>query len=120
MALKNDVVIAQPEQEETVLLELALYTNYTWQGDMYEKGKAYRFKRSDAMQLLTETDFNRPVWKIYRAPVQKVTPKNIVIDATSIEVRKVAEPIHGLGQKRINVGDDSEIRDILTEGDVQI
>lgn len=118
MALKNEVKTDGVTPIETVLLELALYTNYTWKGSTFEKGKAYRFKRVDAMQLLTETDFGRPVWKIYRAPVQKAAPKESIIDATSVEVQNIAEPIHGIEQKSISVGDDSEIQDIL--GDVTV
>jgi hypothetical protein len=106
--------------EDTVTLELELYQNYTIHGEVYTKGTPYRFLRADAMHLLAERDLNRPVWRIYRpAPVirEKVTE---VVDATRRTVP--TEFVHGvpLETRRIEVGDDSEIADILTSDDENV
>jgi len=45
MALKTEKIEKSPEpavKPDTTVLELALYTQYTWQGETYEKGKPYR------------------------------------------------------------------------------
>lgn len=100
---------------QTTVLELAMYKQYTWQDVTYEKGKPYRFRTADAMILLQEQDAGRPVWKQYIAPKPRVAPRNEVVDAT--DQRTSGEPIDVLtGGKRIEVGDDSEIKDILDAG----
>jgi hypothetical protein len=122
MALKTEKIEKTPEpaaKPDTTVLELALYTQYTWQGETYEKGKPYRFRTVDAMQLLAETDTGRPIWKLYQAPKPRVAPKNEVVDATGVQAGIPDEPVHfSPPRKRIEVGDDSEIQDILgkTEG----
>jgi hypothetical protein len=109
--------------EDTVLLELAMYTNYTWQGQSFVKGKAYKFHRSDAMQLLSEADAGRPVWKMFRAIKPKVQPANVVVDATAMNIRKTdPDDMRGVPEgdntpKRIDVGSDDEISDILGRED---
>lgn len=118
MALKEKS--PAPKPDDTVLLELALYSNYTWQGESYEKGKAYRFRQADAMALLGKEDFGRPVWRVYHPPVKKLEAQNLVVDATSIASQPEAEPIHGVAPpkpKRIDVGTDEEIADVLNRPD---
>lgn len=105
----------QPKTVQTTILELAMYKQYTWGGITYEAGKPYRFRSEDAMILLAETDADRPVWKIYSPPKIQQAPKNEVVDATL--KRAVATPVDeiGLPAKRIDVGSDSEIADILEQ-----
>lgn len=113
-----------PVAVNTTVLELAMYKLYTWGGYTYEKGKPYRFKNSDAMILLGEMDTGRPVWKIYRPPPVKQAPKNEIVDATMIAA---PTPVDEFGQplmssddpaKRIDVGSDDEIADILNRPDI--
>ena len=109
-----------PPTPETIILELALYVNYTYNGKLYVKGTGYRFKRGDAINLLSERDFGRPIWKIFR--VEKPVPKReVIVDSTEDEVHTVAEPIPGTveptRQTRIEVGDDSELADLGLNGE---
>jgi hypothetical protein len=128
MALKGTIekkaeasVVANPLANTTVL-ELSLYAKYTWGNVTYEKGKPYRFKNSDAMILMGELDHGRPIWRVYQPPVQRQAPRNEVVDATMISA---PVPVDEFGQsvgprmppKRIEVGDDSEIADILNPPD---
>jgi len=123
MALKTEKVEKTPEpvKPNTTVLELAMYTQYTWQGETYEKGKPYRFKTEDAMQLLAETDTGRPIWKLYQAPKPRVAPKNEVVDATGVKAGTL-DAAMGMppASRRIDVGDDSEIKDILEGGDITV
>jgi hypothetical protein len=129
MALKTETKpatepAAQPQaQPQTTVLELALYTQYTWGGETYEKGKPYRFRSVDAMKLLAETDTGRPVWKLYQAPKPRQAPKNEIMDATGVQVTVPGEPINvPPAAKRIDIGSDDEIQDILKNegGDVTV
>lgn len=106
MALKNE-----KKTEEELVLELALYSVYNRGGQMYEKGKQYRFNKDTAISLLSERDHGRPIWQIYK-PVKRVVRTEAPVDATKVEVT-VVEPIPGEPQKRIDIGDDSEIADVL-------
>ena len=128
MALKTEKppeasVVASPMPNTTVL-ELALYKIYTWGPNTYEKGKPYRFKNSDAMILLAEHDLDRPVWKIYKPERPKQVVKPEIVDATMIaapiQVDSLGEPLTPVGKlppKRIDVGTDNEIADILNRPD---
>ena len=126
MALKTKE--DKPVQSDTTVLELALYTQYTWLGTTFVKGKPYRFKNADAMQLLSEQDYGRPVWSLYRPPTKAAAAMNSVVDATNITVPEPdEEPLPGTldtGRKRIEVGTDDEIADILgkveDEGNVTV
>ncbi|PWT89298.1 MAG: hypothetical protein C5B54_09120 [Acidobacteria bacterium] len=108
--------------EETVLFELALYTHYTWRGETYRKGDVYKFKRADAMVLLAEQDAGRPIWQVHR-PKKVRAPKELVVqDATKVVVAPPQEPSFGSTPerpKRIDVGDDTEIADILNRPDTE-
>lgn len=103
------------------MLELALYKIYTWGAMTYEAGKPYRFRNADAMILLAEQDLGRPIWKLWRKPVPKAAPKNEPVDVTMVHapipVNELGEvstaPVGAPADKRIDVGDDSEIADIL-------
>lgn len=126
MALKTDKVDAPTTTtptapaEDTVLLESALYKNYNWRGTLYEKGKAYKFTRQTAITLLGEQDNGRNIWKLYRAPKPKAAPKNLVVDVTSVNMDQDLDPIHGVVATRINIGDESEISDVVGGGDVTL
>ena len=130
MALKTDAAGKTPttaptQKADTTLLELALFTNYTWGRNSYVKGKAYKFTTKDAMRLLAETDFGRPIWKIHTPAKAKEVQKNEPVDATMISA---PEPVDEMGdlvpdapspvdEKRISIGDESEISDILNRDD---
>jgi YD repeat-containing protein len=111
---------------DSVLLELSLYRFYTWQETTYEGGRAYRFNRDAAMQLLAEQDAGRPIWRLYRPAKPKEKPKNIVYDATEVTAVRTRENIHGTDSnsapvRRIDVGSDDELSDILSrDGDVTV
>lgn len=115
---KSEPAAAPAPVEETALLELSLYTNYTWRGVTYEKGKPYRFRTNDAMTLMSELDHGRPVWKLYRPPLKKTQVVPDVVDATEIRTETAGEELMGVDPttvkpKRIDVGTDDEIKDIL-------
>lgn len=131
MALNKPVVTEQSKAvtsvEDTVDLELALYTNYNVGGQMYVKGTAYRFTKSSALTLLSERDCGRPVWKIHQKPQAKVKAEQGPVDATKVVVKSV-EPVPGTPEypkTRIDIGTDAEIADIIggakeSEGDVTL
>lgn len=119
MALKSNVPSSgtpptQPSAvpQDTVLLELSMYTNYTWRGHTFHKGKAYRFSRDDAMRLLSERDCERPVWKMYQKPAPKVVHENTEIDATQImsEAVDMSMGKAKIENKRIDIGTDDELK----------
>jgi hypothetical protein len=106
---------------ETMVLELDLYKSYTYRGTTYTAGKAYRFRLATAVDLLGEKDCGRSIWKRYRPVVVKPVVQ-VVTDSTNVEIVDADEPIHGTDpedgkQKRIDIGDDSEIADILNSPD---
>lgn len=104
---------------DTLHLQLALYSNYTVGQTTYVKDVVYKFTREQAVQLLQEQDHGRPVWKIYRKPTPRA--KDLApVDATKMVMATPQEPIHGVEVPpvtRIDVGDDSEIQDIINAGD---
>ena len=132
MALKTDKAAEAPVKastEGTTILELALYKIYTWGANTYEQGKPYRFRNADAMLLLSEQDLGRPVWKIHRPMKPREAPKTEIVDATSITaLLPVEDPLTLRPDpkiKRIDVGSDDEIQDILNavtddSGDVTV
>lgn len=109
----------KPAAPTTIVLELALYTNYTYKGFTYQKGKPYRFSRETAVDMLSEFDSGRPVWRVYNPPAPKTAPKVEVVDATAVEpVGIIDDPVREEDPKRrIEVGSDDEIRDILNPAD---
>ena len=95
----------------------------------YEGGKPYRFNNIDAMRLLAEQGMERPV-NIHQPAKPKQAPKNEIVDATR---NRVTNPVDEFVEtisatipspKRIDVGNDSEIADILAKtedsGDVTV
>ena len=107
-------------EPDSVLLELALYTNYTWNKETFQKGKAYKFAKDVAMELLSEEDHGRRVWRIYQPkPKPQTAQTDVVYDATTLKPPPPAEEPTGSPdpEKRINVGDDAEITDILNRTD---
>lgn len=105
---------AQAQPQDTIILELALYTNYTFRGIQFQKGVQYKFKREDALNLLSERDAERPVWKIYRPKLVKVERPKIE-DQTAIEVPPPAEPIPGTPPARLDIGTEEELAEILAD-----
>jgi hypothetical protein len=124
MALRTE---QKPANDDTTVLELALYKIFMWQDRKFEAGKPYRFKNADAIMLMGERDHDRPIWKLYRPPVVRQATQPVVVDATAVQVtaplNEFGEPVNK-DQKRIDIGDDSEISDILeqasSEGDVTV
>lgn len=121
---KTPVVAEKPaEAAPTTLLELALYTHYTWGGVTYEKGTAYRFAQQDAMALLGELDCGRPIWRQYTPPRKKVPTVMPVVDSTEVRAVRSRQSLEeaalrgGTPVKRIEVGTDEEIADILNQPD---
>ena len=116
MAIKTQTTAAPaapaPAPQDTMVLELDLYSNYNRGGVAYVKGKQYRFSRENALTLLSEQDLGRPVWKIFRVkPVQKAEEK--VVDYTEAVIAPVLEPIVGSEvPNKIEIGDDSELADL--------
>lgn len=118
---KIETAVETAEVQPSPVLELALYKLYTWQGNTYERGKPYRFTYHDAMQLLSEQDHGRAVWRMYQPPVKRVAPKEEIVDATRVRA-EVPDPDlpYLVGRpaaagKRIDVGSDDEIQDILNQ-----
>lgn len=109
----------QPPEEDTLTLELALYTSYMMGGYKYEKGVPYKFRRETALDLLAESDTGRPIWKQYRKPIPKHIKTNETIDARNMLIPPPPlEPIHGVEEtesKRIDVGSEEEFNEILQE-----
>lgn len=124
MALKVPPDKVQDQPADTILLELAMYNHYTWLGVTYEKGTAYKFKRDDALALMAEQDYGRPIWRQYRAPKPKVAAKMPIVDSTEVQAvraRISLEDAAARGNntgKRIEVGTDDEIAEILNKPDV--
>ncbi len=113
---------AAPAAPTTVDLELVLYARYYRGGALYEREQAYRFTTEQADILLAEVEdgTGRPVWKRYKAkpPVQRPDSgvKNIV-NAQSFDVKHLSDRDNAFVGQRINVGDDSEIADLLPQDD---
>lgn len=135
MALKTPAVPAEPPVPvvPTVLLELALYTNYTRSGTVYEKGTAYKFTQEDALALLGEEDFGRPIWRRYQPPKPKRKAQMPIVDSTEVRAVRSRQSLEEAAYqganppqaKRITVGTDEEIADILNRpedlsGDVTV
>ncbi len=122
-----DVKQVESEGESGILLELALYKNYTCGTGMdlmaYEAGKAYRFTQETAMALLSEQDHGRPIWRIYRPARVKTHQASPVVDATRVQATRTRQTVDQVlnppdsGKKRIEVGDDAEIADLLPKDD---
>jgi hypothetical protein len=125
MALEKKTAEQAAEPVDTsIVLELQLYTTYNYHGVIFEKSKPYRFKREDAMNLLSEMDSNRQVWKMYRPAAKKAEVVPVVQDKTKMDIPDEVTELGENQPRRNEIGDDSEIADILdkvnSEGDVEI
>lgn len=121
MALKTTTKIADavPAEAPTMVLELALYTNYTRDTNTFVKGEKYKFKADQAMALLQEADHGRPIWRVYREPAKPKVQQGPV-DVTKMVVTPIIDPIPGsVPENRIDIGDESELG-LPTEEDVTI
>lgn len=126
MALKTPEKPApeKPPEQATVILELALYTHYTWGGVTYEKGTAYRFTQDDALTLLGEEDHGRPIWRKYTPPKPKRQPQMPIVESTEVRAVRTRQSLEDAANtrtppvgKRIDVGTDEEIADVLNRPD---
>jgi hypothetical protein len=126
MALNSKIKPEETQvQDDTILLELTMYNNFTIGETTYEKGKPYRFTQKVALRLLAEQDMGRPVWKQFVAPVEARAPKAVVVeDRTKIEIPQEIEPDPAASNsgstKRIEIGDESELADILNKDEVTV
>jgi hypothetical protein len=115
--LKTNVQPPAPEQDQTMIMELSLYSSYNRDGRVYTKGQQYRFRQQDALMLLQERDCGRPVWKIHQE-VKKTLRQMGPVDVTRVAVAPVPEGIPGVGEPvKIEIGDDAEIADVLAHVD---
>jgi hypothetical protein len=119
--------VAGPQPVDTIVLELTMYVNYTWNGETYHAGTPYRFKRDDAMILMSEQDHERPIWRIYQPPKIKKAQRAPEVDSTEVKAVRTRQSLEEAGfrdtrkgtntGKRIDVGTDEEIADILDRPD---
>jgi hypothetical protein len=120
---------AAPAPVQTIILTPALYERYLRADVLYEKDQPYRFTVEQAATLLAEQDTDRPLWKRWSDPAKVrqqefVESAPVVKDMTASTVKELPDAEDGSTAKVINVGDDSEIADILnatdTEGAVKV
>lgn len=102
---------------DTVLLTLTMYKVYNRHKAEFLGGKAYRFTKAQAAILLEEHDTGRPIWKLYKAPTapkpRHVIEQEAIVDHTAVEVLETLEEEVPSYNSANNLGDDSEIKDIL-------
>ena len=107
-----------------VLLELTHFKRYYRMGVMYESGQIYRFTSEQAVQLLSEQDNGRAVWRVHRGAQVELSPaarkEASIVDLTERVI--VAQPVSDdptfVTPKRIEIGNDEEIESILSTGDI--
>ena len=122
MALRSKV--DKPETMPLIELELAIYKRYTRGASTFEAGKVYRFTQEQAMQLLTEQDNHRSVWKVYRPGAAPLTPEQrkeaSVVDYSERPLNVLSETDDPtvLKPKAVEIGNEEEIASILATGDV--
>lgn len=123
MAVVDKTVVALPVQY--VELELSVYKRYSRQGTVYEAAQAYRFTEEQASVLLREiADDGRPLWRRYTPrPIQQQLNSGVknVVDATQNKVKDISDPDGNLiSQKRIEIGTEEEIKELLGENAVEV
>lgn len=109
--------------EATVVLDLAVYERYNRLGELYEKGVGYVFSQEQANVLLAEqeADSGSPVWKIYvskkAAEVERAPREPEPVDKTRAVVEVLESEEMPGKTRRIDIGDDSEIEELLGNAD---
>jgi hypothetical protein len=115
---------------EHVFLTPALYDRYVRKGHLFEKGTPYRVTREQADVLLAEVEdeSDRPLWRVYKPAA---TPQALIIaeaargpaavDMTGALVEDLPEvDANADSKRRLEVGDDSEIAEILADAGVAV
>jgi hypothetical protein len=122
LAQHDQLPVSRRISDGPVSLELAIYKRYTRGGLLYESDKFYNFTAEQASILLQETEDNtgRPIWRRYKAGQQKVVTQVVNekkgVDATGDKIvpdQRDAEDLEAMGLKKIEIGSDDEISDIL-------
>jgi hypothetical protein len=122
-AQAKKAVLAGP-RTGTLMLELALYKRYHWKGALYEAGVIYKVSREQAVEMLQEEDSGRPIWKVHRKVEKESTRPKLKLDedgAVDLSKFDLDKPdTLPLGEehkkpKRIDIGNDDEIADLLVE-----
>ncbi len=110
--------IAKPS---TVVLELVKLSRYVRQDILYEKGIPYRFTTEQAAVLFEEMDevTGVPLWKHYKSPAQKMVVQREMVPADMTGKAVDAPDMSGGEGKRLEIGDDSEIAELLQGGDAE-
>jgi hypothetical protein len=116
---KPAVKVEQPVK--TIDLELVTYQRYHRGGRLYVAEQAYRFTEAQAVILLEEVDSStsRPVWRRYKPKAAAAVPElgiKKVSDSTTAKVERIPEDeVFAEVPKRIDIGSDAEISDILQQ-----
>lgn len=106
---------------KTIDLELVTYKRYHRGGRLYVAEQAYRFTEVQAAILLEEVDNSsgRPVWRRYKPKSAASVPElgiKKVTDSTTAKVERIADDeMLSEAPKRIDIGSDAEIADILQQ-----
>jgi hypothetical protein len=112
---------AAPEPVRKVALCLAIYQRYHRAGQLFEAGIPYNFTEEQAETLLEEVEdgSENPIWKRYKrkSEVQRVQVEAngdlIPVDMTASVVKELGAVDENAPSKRIEIGDDSELAEIL-------
>lgn len=111
-----------PKETQVVLvdLELTACERFVLFGELYEKGRAYAFTEADASNMLrVRMEDGTPVFARYVAPEDKDV--RIIRQAPKPVSRPVVQKVVASAEApkvtRIDVGDDSELSDVLTDKD---
>jgi hypothetical protein len=104
------------EAVETFPLQLGIYQRYAQGGRVYEAGVVYDFPKETALDLMTEEDNGRPLWKVYRpkkAEQEAQTEPVKRVNVTKPGKVAVAEvPAVEVEAKRLEIGSDEELTEL--------
>lgn len=122
---KAEVQAAPQAEPKTVTLELAIYKRYNRGGHLYVAEEAYEFYEPQALILLRETEEStgRPLWRRYKPKVEvQVAPPGhkVIVSALQDGVRQEADHDEINPVRRIDIGADEDLSDILGEHAVTV
>jgi hypothetical protein len=110
---------------ETVKVELALYNRYNRRGTHFEKGVVYKMSTRQALELLSETDHGRQIFKLHASAKSVQKPKNKNLDETGavdLSAKDLNKPTvdtpdgdNKTKENRIDIGDESEILEVVQQ-----
>lgn len=114
---------ATPAPAEKVTLELRAYNRYVRNDVLYEKGEGYTFTKETADILLEETDevAGMPIWGRWKPAAKRMVVEREVqpTDMTGAKVVALPTDDEAKSVKSVQIGDDSEIADLLPKDDGQ-